>query len=224
MSRPNQRPLYKHGLWDMKHSNLAAAGALLIIQAASAPAWADAALDACADATKADAKIKACTVVIEADGVADLDMAEALAQRGFGHYTNNRYRYAFPDLDKAIELDPENHLAWWTRAMSKKFMGQHDKSIADFDEALRIKPDDAETYMHRGGAFYGGGLFERAIEDYDRAIAIDPEYAEAYFFRAVIFRDMKEHEKATTDLKRAHELVPDNPVYRQAMKDRGLLD
>ena len=103
-------------------------------------------------------------------------------------------------------------------------MSQHDKSITDFDEALRIKPDDAETHMHRGGAFYGGGLFDRAIADYDRAIEIDPEFAEAYFFRAVVYRDMKEHENATRDLKKAHELAPDNPVYRQAMKDRGLLD
>jgi len=208
----------------MKHSYLAAAGALLFAQAAFAPAWADAALDACVDAAKSDAKIKACTAVIEAGGLSDLDMAKALAQRGFGHYNNNRYRYAFPDLDQAIALDPENHLAWWTRAMSKKFMGQHDKSITDFDEALRIKPDDARTYVHRGSSFYGGGLLERAIEDYERAIEIDPGFAEAYFFRAAIFRDLKEHEKATTDLKKAHELAPDNVVYRQAMKDRGLLD
>ena len=166
----------------MKHKYLAAASVLLLAQSAFAPASADAALDACVDATKADAKVKACTAVIDAGGLADLDLAEALAQRGFGHYPNNRYRYAFPDLDQAIELDPENHLAWWTRAMSKKFMSQHDKSITDFDEALRLKPDDARTYVHRGGAFYGGGLFERAVEDYDRAIEIDPEFAEAYFF------------------------------------------
>jgi len=208
----------------MKQIYFAAAISLVLVQASTAPAWADAALDACVDAPNADKRIKACTAAIEAGGLNDMDMAEVLAQRGFGHYTNNRYRYAFPDLDKAIELDPENHLAWWTRAMSKKFMGQHDKSIADFDEALRIKPDDAKTHMHRGGAFYGGGLFDRAIEDYDRAIEIDPDFAEAYFFRAVIFRDMKEHENATRDLKMAHELVPENPVYRQAMKDRGLLD
>ena len=190
----------------------------------TATAWANAALEACVDAPNADKKIKACTAVIDVGGLADLDMAEALAQRGFGHYTNNRYRYAFSDLDKAIELDPDNHLAWWTRAMSKKFMSQHDKSITDFDEALRIKPDDAATYMHRGGAFYGGGLFDRAIADYDRAIEIDPVFAEAYFFRAVVYRDMKEHENATRDLTKAHDLAPDNPVYRQAMKDRGLLD
>ena len=102
----------------MKQNCLAAAGALFLAQAAFAPARADATIDACVDATKADAEIKACSAVIEGGELDDVHFAEALAQRGFGHYTNNRYRYAFPDLDKAIELDPENHLAWWTRAMS----------------------------------------------------------------------------------------------------------
>ncbi len=186
---------------NVKQIKFVAATVLILLQIAAAPAWADAALEACVDAPNADAKIKACTVVIAAGGLGDLDMAEALVQRGFGHYTNNRYCFAFPDLDEAIRLDPDNHLAWWTRAMSKKFMSQHDRSITDFDVALRLKPDDARTYMHRGGAYYGGYVFEQAIDDYDRAIAIDPDFAEAYFFRAVVYRDMDQHDNATRDLK-----------------------
>ncbi len=189
----------------------------LIAQLVSAAAFAEAGLDRCVDAPNADERIKACTEVIEAGALTDGQMFEALAQRGSGYCTDNRYRHAFPDLDEAIQLDPDNHLALWTRAMTFKFTSQHDKSIADLDAALRLKPDDAETFVNRGGALCGGGLFDRAIEIY-------PDFAEAHFFRAVVYRDMKEHDFATRDLRKAHELEPRNPVCRQAMKDRGYLD
>ena len=95
---------------------------------------------------------------------------------------------------------------------------------AEYDEAVRFNPNSAEAYFNRGKARATQDQDPSAILDYDEALRLNPNFAEAYFFRAVIYRDMDEHDQATRDLKKAYELEPTNPVYRQAMKDRGYLE
>jgi tetratricopeptide (TPR) repeat protein len=63
------------------------------------------------------------------------------------------YAHAITDFDRAIELDPQYHVAYYYRGLAYCNQGDYDRAIADFDKAVELDPQDAEAYAERGFAY-----------------------------------------------------------------------
>ena len=85
------------------------------------------------------------------------------------------YDRAIADFDRAIQLKPDDAVAYANRGWAYDDKGDYDRAIADFDRAIQLKPDYADAYAGRGWA-YAKGDYDRAIADYDRAIQLKPDY------------------------------------------------
>ena len=78
------------------------------------------------------------------------------------------------DLDRAIELDPDQADAIVDRGMSYLAMGRHEDALADFDRAIELDAADAGTIALRGSTYAVMGRNDQALADFDRAIELDP--------------------------------------------------
>ncbi len=99
------------------------------------------------------------------------------------------------DLNKALDLDPENPRLYFR--MGQIFYRR--SQLAQQEEDKR-------------------GLLERALEFFNRAIDLEPMYAAAFMARSQVYRDLGEEELADFDLDKAA------AVQRELAKARKIVD
>jgi tetratricopeptide (TPR) repeat protein len=120
------------------------------------------------------------------------------------------YALAFPDLDKAIELDPAYAPARRHRGMvvmgiyqARKAQGQAGvlerlsaRAIADFRKAVELDPLSKTSLNALGEAYVAGGEYREAIKQFDQATALDSTYAAPYQGRCEAYRGLGQIDRA----------------------------
>lgn len=98
-----------------------------------------------------------------------LDGYKAL-ETGNSYFLSNRFSYALPHYDKAIELGvPE---AYVKRAICLQNLQYHFDALIDFDYAISISPEDCNYYFMRAWSRIALRMNEEAIADIKRAITL----------------------------------------------------
>jgi cell division protein FtsN/Flp pilus assembly protein TadD len=91
-----------------------------------------------------------------------------------------RYDEAIQAFSTAIEIIPQDYLAYNYRGVAWALKGNYDKALADYNKALEIRPRYAEAYNNRGFARIQNGDLSNALNDYSRALKINPFFVDAY--------------------------------------------
>ena len=136
-----------------------------------------------------------------------------------------RYSYA-------IELAPNNAIAYNNRGNAYFQKDEYDRAIADFNKAIELKPNDPEvyynlgnTYHRKGDADHNEGDYDLAIEAFTRAIELKPDYPEAYTNRGIDYVKKRNYDRGIEDHNKAIELKPDcaNAYFNRggAYKSKG---
>src|SRR5215475_3823907 len=116
---------------------------------------------------------------------------------------------AIQDFDQAIQLDPNDAVAFALRGAAWQRKGELDRAIQDYDRALEIDPNDATTLYNRGAANAGRRQWDQAIQDYDRAIKLEPKFAPALYSRGVAKEQLGDRAGAEADIAAAKQIDPD---------------
>jgi tetratricopeptide (TPR) repeat protein len=77
---------------------------------------------------------------------------------------------AIADLERAIELAPDDAKAYRHRGNAFGLKGDVDRALADYDRALRIDPNDAAIFHDRGLMWQRNKELDKALADLDRAV------------------------------------------------------
>ena len=128
----------------------------------------------CASDRNIDAKIAACTRVIEDDAQAAAFRALAYRNRGIAYGNRKLHSLANIDFAEALKLSPQDQAALFGRARSFSQMGQYDRAIADFTEFLKLNPQGMRAFNERGLAHVRKGDLDLALADFDSALKINP--------------------------------------------------
>lgn len=128
--------------------------------------------------------------------------------------TGNIIQY-FQYMDKATEMDPEEHLGW--RANIKmRFTRDYEGALKDYYDLLELM--NAEDYPARaessrysmGQIYYQLGEYEKAIENLDISIRlvaddIGEEWVDVYtfYFRGICYYELGKYEEAILDLNKS---------------------
>ena len=123
-------------------------------------------------------------------------------------------------IDRAIELDPGNGVAYSNRGNILKELGRHEEALDALDEAIKIAPTYAEAYSNKGNALQELYRFEDALEWYDRAVSLNPHYAEAYSNKGNALVLLGRPQEAMQCFDQATAI---NPNYVDAYWHKGLL-
>jgi len=112
---------------------------------------------------------------------------------------------ALTDYNKAIELDPNDANAYYSRGFSYNNSGKYELAIADYSKAIELDPKDAVAYNDRGISYDSLSKYDLAIADYNKAIELDPQNADAYNSLAFLYVTAKN--KKHIDGKKAVKLA-----------------
>ncbi|HTQ41019.1 MAG TPA: tetratricopeptide repeat protein [Pirellulales bacterium] len=132
--------------------------------------------------------------------------------------SQGNYDKAIADYNCAIEICPDDAVAYNNRGYDWYMKGDFDKAIADYNQALAICPRDGAYYSNRGVAWNDKGDLDKAMADYNQALAVDPNTASAYNNLGCIESARGEYEKAKDDFYRC---LSADPNYVAGLENLG---
>jgi tetratricopeptide (TPR) repeat protein len=183
----------------------------LLAIACPSPTFAISADAACTQSNDADAKMKACTDLLQSGRrLSAPDKAKYLAYRGWAHTQKQDYQAALADLDLSIALDDRQFGSHGSRAGVHRVLGALDLAIRDADACIRLAPRFAPARTLRGDILRDKGDTEGALKEYDTALKLDPTELSAFTGRSITYRILGRAKEAQAELMRA--LALDNRV------------
>src|ERR1043166_855674 len=97
-----------------------------------------------------DARISACTRILDQKRLSARERGTAHNLRSIGYYRKGDYVAAIRDVSEAINLVPGDAVLYLNRCDSYKASGDYDRAIRDCDEAIRLNPKLTGAYNIRG--------------------------------------------------------------------------
>ena len=119
---------------------------------------------------------------------------------------------------EAIELNPDNALAWHNRGWAYIEQKKYQQAMSDFDKTAALNPNSELPYLGRGWVYNELKEFGAAIKEYDKAINFNPKYAIAWNNRGAAKSWLNQMREAIADYDKAIAL---NPNYAKAYENRG---
>lgn len=142
--------------------------------------------------------------------------------RAFSYNGLNDFKNAITDLDKAIELDPNDLASYTDRGKTKAYANDLDGAKKDFLFILAKDSTGGQAeaaFYYLGKIAYSEGHFEQSIKYYDKLLALVPKDSEAYFNRAAAKGMIMDVAGSIKDYDKAIEF---NPNYMEAYANRGV--
>lgn len=137
----------------------------------------------------------------------DIDPKAIVYERIASCYENiGEYDLAISNLDKALQLEPNNLRAKATKADVLYESGHVDEAIKELDNILSDYPEWTYGYHRRGWFKENEGNVDGAINDYTTAVTLDPEDAYSFFCRGKMYEKKGDVSLAKEDYLKAIEL------------------
>lgn len=190
----------------------------LIAAATSTSAAAEGAPSDCAQGKLVEARIRACSSIIDAKPAPSNPRAEAYRIRAAAYSEKANHKLAIADFTEAINLKGDDATSYFGRGQSRLAEGDAAGAVADLTEAIRYSEPTPRLFTARGYAQLVKGDAAGAMVDFSVALRLDPKNAAAYNSRGLAYRKMGDLEKAIADYSAAIQL---NPVYALAYNNRG---
>lgn len=168
-----------------------------------------------AQAVTAEEKQMIAQQIVEEDKVflSNLKLREGNKFRDEGDHKRSEKFFS-----EAIELNPENALAWHNRGWAYIEEKKYNEALADFDKASELNPNSELPYFGRGWVYNQQKKYEAAIKEYDKVIELNPKYAIAWNNRGAAKSWLNLMREAIADYDKAIELKPN---YVQAYENRS---
>lgn len=116
------------------------------------------------------------------------------------------YPAAIAQYTLAIQLNPNDALAYCYRGVAYYRLGDGNSAMADYDRAIEIDPSLAIAYYRRGFLRYLAKDYIGAIADYNKAIEFKPDFAVAFSNRGYAYRELYGEQEALIDFRWAAKL------------------
>ena len=138
--------------------------------------------------------------------------------RGIFYSLIDDYANSMSDLQKAIELNDKNALAYFSRANCRLKMIDLIEQLKQSSDAIIIplKNDPQKT---QGNVIETVTDYKDVLADYSTCLKLNPNFAFAYFNEAYVMCKMHDYEAALSYLNKALDIEPD---FAEAYFNRGL--
>jgi len=93
---------------------------------------------------------------------------------------DNSRRKSGPEINEAIQLDPNNALAYYNKGNVLRNLKEYGEAIKMYDKCLQLDPNNALAYYNKGNVLRNLKEYGEAIKMYDKSLQLDPNNADAY--------------------------------------------
>lgn len=135
--------------------------------------------------------------------------AHDYVEQGKALYFENRYDEAIASHDKAIQIEPDNHRAWFSKGAALTKLQQYEEAITSYNQATHIKPDFSEAWFGKGTALAKLQQYEEAIACYDQVTQIKLDFYLAWLSKARCYALQGNYNSALDNLQKAINLNSD---------------
>jgi tetratricopeptide (TPR) repeat protein len=136
-------------------------------------------------------------------------------------YKNQDYLGSIHEYSKAIQLNPNEALAFCCRGVAYYRLGDGQNAMIDYTKSIELDPNLEIAYYRRGFLYYVAKDYLNAIADYNKSIELNPKFALAYSNRSYAYRDLYGEQEAAIDLRFAAKLFKEQgnmQKYHATMK------
>ena len=138
--------------------------------------------------------------------------------RGIFYSLTGKYNEALADLNRAIDLDNNDAIAYFSRANCRFNMIQEMESltgnVSEFSISVTQRFSEATNTKQQEMLDY-----QQIMNDYATALNLNPRFVFGYYNRAYIKLRLQDYKAAIEDLNRAIEMEPE---FAEAYFNRGL--
>jgi tetratricopeptide (TPR) repeat protein len=159
-------------------------------------------------------------------------IAMAYIKRGHYWYKNNLPGKAIEDFSTAIDINPENILAYQSRGLTYLVNNDIFKALPDYNRYLELmSPFDisgnelnipvSDALGNRGLIFSKMSQYEKALIDFDMAIKLNPQNPNNYLNRAFAYYKLGLIDKAKQDVQTIEKMgALVDPSFRTMLQHR----
>jgi stress-induced-phosphoprotein 1 len=104
--------------------------------------------------------------------------AEEFKEKGNKDFQAGKYSDSIKSYDKAIELDPSNHVYYSNRSAAYAGLGQWEKALEDGNKCIQVKADWGKGYFRKGLALQELKKYQEAVETFKKGVQVDPSNAD----------------------------------------------
>lgn len=128
---------------------------------------------------------------------------------------------AWLDASKAIQINPQDALAYNTRGLVYlNIKRDFPAAIKEFNKGIAANPNEFRLYANRGIAFYNLKELKAAYNDFDRSFILNPKNFDSIRFKGFVAMELKDYLNAIPALEKALELAaPTGNVNRWIQKN-----
>lgn len=153
----------------------------------------------------------------------DVDLKKfCLIYRAFSYNGLDEFDKAIADLDKAVELDPDDLATYTDRGKTKGYINDLEGAKKDFLFVLTrdtVGDQAKAAYHYLGKISYAEKHFEQSIRYFNKLIALVPRDSDAYFTRAAAKGMISDLAGSIEDYSKAIGIDPD---FAEAYANRGV--
>jgi Flp pilus assembly protein TadD len=136
--------------------------------------------------------------------------AKELIKSGNEARQNGNYTLAIDLLNRAVETDPKNKLAWNDLGLAYFDSQQDDLAVNAYHKQLEINPYDQYAYNNLGRIYLRQRKYDEAEKFFLKQIEVTPLDKYAHHNLGVTYVEWHKYEQAIPELERAASILPNN--------------
>jgi tetratricopeptide (TPR) repeat protein len=121
------------------------------------------------------------------------------------------------EIQRSLDLNPENALAHHWASHYYTAMGQRQKSLDESEQALRLDPTSVSLNSHLAWHYYFARQYDAAIVQSRKALEIEPAFAEAHAILGSALAQGGRYDESLASLKEAVRYAPGIPSRLAAL-------
>jgi tetratricopeptide (TPR) repeat protein len=152
----------------------------------------------------------------------DESLAEAHASLGYVRHHEWNWAGANEAFQRALELNPNNSIAYHWYSHNLTAMGRMDESLAVSQSALDLDPLDFLINFHLAWFYFYAHEYDTCIEQVRKVLAMDDSFARGHEMMGQAFEQLGQYEQALEAFRVAAGHCPENLDF-QATLSRALI-
>lgn len=123
-------------------------------------------------------------------------------------YGKDKFEAALTDVNKALELDPDQAMTQELKGLVLLGLKRYDDARAAFEKASELAPEAALPYQHLGELYRQQGDLKKSIEQLTKALEVQPNDPTTLLLRANLYYQEKNFDAALADIDSAIKVNP----------------
>lgn len=129
---------------------------------------------------------------------------------------------ALKSVEKAIELNPQNALSYFSKAIIYHNLNQLRAAYENYEKAITLDEKMIDAYYNKAQTILGFDNpteeeLKEALSDLDKAVQLDEKFIDAHYYSAIIKKKLKDYQGAIESLNKVLDIEPQAP-YSRALK------